>query len=28
LPERHRSLLEANYQALRRGAALAAAAPV
>ncbi len=27
LPERHRSLLEANYQALRRGAALAAAAP-
>ncbi len=25
LPERHRSLLEANYQALRRGAALAAA---
>lgn len=26
LPERHRSLLEANYQALRRGAALAAAA--
>jgi len=27
LPERHRSLLEANYQALRRGAALAAATP-
>jgi 2-oxoglutarate ferredoxin oxidoreductase subunit gamma len=27
LPERHRSLLEANYQALRRGAALAAAVP-
>jgi 2-oxoglutarate ferredoxin oxidoreductase subunit gamma len=27
LPERHRSLLEANYQALRRGAALAAAIP-
>jgi 2-oxoglutarate ferredoxin oxidoreductase subunit gamma len=27
LPERHRSLLEANYQALRRGAALAAPVP-
>jgi len=27
LPERHRSLLEANYQALRRGAALAVATP-